>query len=98
MITMNSDEMECEVVIAIIDNDSCEPDLEFQILLVDEQTGQPLPGIDTTATVTIIDNDVPGYLAFSEKVYTVNPQDTEAKIVVQRREGVSGKVSCYLKI
>jgi hypothetical protein len=67
-------------------------------MLLDERTSQPLLGRDTKATVSIIDNDEPGYLAFSEEVYTINPKATEAKITVQRRKGAAGEVTCFLRI
>lgn len=79
---MKAMETEREVAIAIVDNPEVEPDEQFHVMLLDERTSQPLPGIDTKATVTIVDNDDPGYLCFSEDAYTVNPRANEAKIVV----------------
>lgn len=63
--TMKAKEMEREVAIAIIDNPEVEPDEQFHVLLLDELTSQPLAGVDTKATVTIVDNDDPGWLGFT---------------------------------
>jgi hypothetical protein len=75
MMTMKADETEREVAIAIVDDPDVEPDEDFHVLLLDEQTSQPLPGCDTKAVVTIVDNDDPGYLGFTEECYRCSPRD-----------------------
>jgi len=95
---MKAREMEREVAIAIIDNPEVEPDEQFHVLLLDELTSQPLAGVDTKATVTIVDNDDPGWLGFTQDSYQVNPKMDEVKVTVRRNGGASGEVSCYLRV
>jgi hypothetical protein len=96
--TMKAKEMEREVAIAIIDNPDVEPDETFHVLLLDELTSQPLAGCDTKATVTILDDDNPGYLAFTQESYTVNPKSDNVKVTVERVGGAAGPVICYLRV
>ena len=55
----------------LIDNDGCQPDLDFYVELYDPITGDRLegddrlPGDDTKCKVTILDDDFPGKLGFN---------------------------------
>ena len=49
----------------LIDNDGCQPDLDFYVELYDPITGDRLEGDDTECKVTILDDDFPGKLGFN---------------------------------
>ena len=56
-----------EVQITIFDDEQWEPDEDFYVELYDPETKERLPGADTRTTVTILDDDKPGVLAFMQK-------------------------------
>lgn len=64
-LTMTKREQEKTIEVAIIDNEDCQPDLDFYVELYDPATGERLDGDDTECKVTILDEDFPGKLGFS---------------------------------
>jgi solute carrier family 8 (sodium/calcium exchanger) len=89
-----------EVQITIFDDEQWEPDEDFYVELFDpDQDEKPrLPGADTRTTVTILDDDKPGVLAFKEKgVYKHIATDKECRISVQRLHAADGIITCQFK-
>jgi len=62
--TMREDQNECDICIEIYEDNEVELDEDFQVLLLAVSDGTQLPGPDTAATVTIIDNDEHGVISF----------------------------------
>jgi len=94
-------EMEKSFTVEIIDNEEPEMDREFYAELVSPeakgQGTQALLGEMPKMTVTIIDDDKPGAISFLSESMDVdeNPAgDKQFSIVVERKHGASGKVSC----
>ena len=56
-ITMKADEKEREIRIAIVDDPDWEPDEEFKVVLLDENSEKRLAGDDTECVVLILDED-----------------------------------------
>jgi solute carrier family 8 (sodium/calcium exchanger) len=50
--------------VEIVDDENWEPDEDFYIELYDRETGKRLVGDDTRCRVTILDDDMPGFLCF----------------------------------
>ena len=84
------------VEVKIFDDEQWEPDRDFQVVLYDPKTGVNLPQKDTKATVTIIDDDKPGFLSFAEKRKDIKhvATDKECKIIVDRTNGSDGRITC----
>ena len=86
--------MEEVVSIKICDDEAWEPDEDFYVELYDEQTGERLEGEDTRTRVTILDDDRPGMLKFSERKRLRHPADRSDCIVrIQRIKGADGEIS-----
>ena len=62
-------------------------------LTLSNWTGGAVPGQFPTATLTIVDNDVPGTLGFTVSAYSVNEDGVSASIDVIRDGGSDGSVS-----
>eukprot|EP00397_Hematodinium_sp_SG-2012_P003270 GEMP01003278.1.p1 GENE.GEMP01003278.1~~GEMP01003278.1.p1 ORF type:complete len:829 (+),score=107.15 GEMP01003278.1:321-2489(+) len=93
-------ETEKMISLTIIDDDYTEDKEEFYVDLYDiEATDDKIPaliGPSQTATVTIIDDDLPGVLSWDNDFKEV-PEGLTDKVVsftVQRKTGASGVVSC----
>lgn len=90
-------EMEQKIRVKLVDDDEHEPDKDFFVDLnfVDEQKppGHKLGEVRTTV-VTIIDDDEPGVLSFTEDDFFVNGGEKKAVVNVQRKDGCSANVSC----
>jgi hypothetical protein len=41
-----------------------------------------------------LDDDRPGVACFTDTVYRAEPNDTQVRITVQRKDGAKGEVSC----
>ena len=54
---MKESESERDIEIRIIDDSIAEPDEDFYVQLLDEETRKPLKGSDTSCKVTILDED-----------------------------------------
>jgi len=85
------------ITIPIIDDTAYEDDEDFYVDLKEElDNGKWQMGPNKTATITIIDDDLPGELSFKDDVMNIEegPEDQEIEIVVHRSKGSSGKVGC----
>ena len=81
------------IQVKIYDDDNWEPDEDFLIQLVDTETGERLPGIDTETRVTIIDDDKPGQIAFEEtNIIKALATQEYCKINIIRKNGSDGEV------
>lgn len=84
--------------IEIIDDAAYEEDEEFYVTLADPKhtSGECALGLRQMATVLIIDDDIPGELQFPEDTFKVIQKihDQEILVVVERRGGATGKISC----
>lgn len=60
----------------------------------------PSGGVGTinTATLTIVDDDVPGRLSFSQPIYDIDERGTNVTITVVRSSGLGGTVSADYQI
>lgn len=95
-----------DVRIAIVDDTAYEEDEEFYLDLfnpsVEDDDGgwkgiTPQLGHHKTATVVIIDDDCPGFITTTEDTVTIEEgtgADQEVEIVIQRKNGCTGKVTC----
>lgn len=87
-----------EVTITIFDDDNWEPDEDFYVELYDLNTKAKLEGKDTSTTVTILDDDKPGVLAYKEKgVHKHIATEPECRIAVQRLHAADGHIECKYK-
>lgn len=87
-----------EVQVTIFDDDQWEPDEDFYVELHDPVTHTKLPGADTRTTVTILDDDKPGVLAFKQKgVHKHIATDRDCRIDVQRLHAADGQITCKYK-
>jgi len=80
--------------IAIVDNNEWEPDEDFLVELYDANTDEKLEGSDTMTTVTIIDDDKPGMIAYAESktIKAVGTNETcDVKII--RKNGSDGTIT-----
>lgn len=93
---MKANEPERLIKIEIIDDLAWEPDEDFVIELLDEVSQRRLDGDDTQCTVTIIDEDKPGSLGFSEAVIDVRRVDQVVYVKVERTNGSDGEISCLV--
>jgi len=82
------------ITIEIIDDNQWEQDETFYVILSNPQSADDMTSLapQCVATVTIVNDDVPGYLTFVKDEFHSLSKDGEAKIVVQRRSGCSGVV------
>jgi len=94
MITMKAKEKTRNILINIVDDDNYEPDKDFYVVLLDEETMQQLPGDDTLCTVTILDEDQPGIISFTDRNLTVRRKDRTLYVNLERRDGSDGEISC----
>lgn len=93
--TMGKNEKEYKINIKIEDDDIWEPDKDFFVHLCSED-GQRMDGNDTKCTVTILDEDNPGVIAFEKKHIKVRKMDQYAYIRVVRQDGSDGDVKCMV--
>ena len=97
LLTMRFDENERRIKIEVLDDPDWEPDEEFFIRLLDEETQERLEGLDTECTVTIIDEDKPGSIGFQETEISVRRKDQLHVVKVQRTNGSDGEISCMIR-
>jgi solute carrier family 8 (sodium/calcium exchanger) len=85
-------------VFLINDNDY-EPDKEFQVELYDffdTKSKERLPGGDTSTKITIIDDEMPGYVGFEETNISVRRNAEHVDIVLNRMRGSDGDISVQI--
>jgi len=96
LITLKAHEQKRDVEIEIVDDCQYEPDKDFKIELLDENTKERLTGDDTVCTVTILDEDRPGIIGFKERFMTVRRKDEVAYVHLERTDGADGDISCVI--
>lgn len=92
-LTFAANESEKEVVIPIEDNNTVEPTETIELALTNLQGENARFGTQTTANLTILDNDDPGNLGFAAAEYTVNENGGSIDVQVRRSGGTSGEIS-----
>jgi solute carrier family 8 (sodium/calcium exchanger) len=95
-LTFAAGESEQKVRIELVDDDEHEPDKDFFVDLSfpsEKSTNHKLGDVRTTV-ITIIDDDEPGVLSFTEDDFYVNDVEKKAVVWVQRKDGCSANVSC----
>src|SRR5207249_1592809 len=86
-----------ETVLVTILDDTLVEGPETVSLSLGAPTGGATIGAQNTATLTILDNDGPGQIAFSSGVYSVNENGSPiAPITVVRQFGKDGPVAAAL--
>ncbi len=78
--------------ISLLDDFVDEPNETFAVTLSAPTAGASL-GTLQTATVTIVDNDIPGTLAFSATAFPASEHDASAILTIARTGGSDGAVS-----
>ncbi len=92
-LTFAANESEKEVVIPIEDDTNVEATETIELALTNIQGGNALFGTQTTATLSILDNDDPGNLGFAAAEYTVNENGGSIDVQVRRSGGTRGEIS-----
>jgi len=89
------------ITVDIVDDQAYEEDEEFFIDLTDPAVEEPgdcraVLGANSTITVVIIDDDLPGIISFGDDTahFPEKVVDHDYDIVVQRRSGSTGVVTC----
>lgn len=94
--TMIQGQKELEIRIGIIDDPDWEPDEDFTVKLIDENTKERIVGDDTECTVLILDEDKPGNIGFEETSISVQRKDRVAFVNLKRNNGCDGTISCTI--
>lgn len=98
IIEFQDGQSEIDKPVTIIDDDNWEPDEDFHVELYDPDYKTKLEGTDCRCTVTIIDDDEPGQLAFaSSDLYQHIVSEPECILKVVRSNGCSGEVTVNFK-
>lgn len=94
VITMVKNQRFLPLDVTIIDDNQWEPDETFfvKLSLYGEQNDVKL-GHKTICMVTIIDDDEPGEIEFSQPVYVVKESIGTFEVTVERKNGADGQVS-----
>eukprot|EP00931_Biecheleriopsis_adriatica_P052621 TRINITY_DN3064_c0_g1_i1.p1 TRINITY_DN3064_c0_g1~~TRINITY_DN3064_c0_g1_i1.p1 ORF type:complete len:846 (-),score=210.21 TRINITY_DN3064_c0_g1_i1:95-2632(-) len=98
---------EQSIHVEIVDDDKYKEDQEFYVELLNPEVEtnekgkhQGALGECSTTAIKIIDNDVPGVVCFEKELVEVKEEpgkDKEFAIIVKRKDGATGKVSCKYK-
>ncbi|MEO1146755.1 MAG: Calx-beta domain-containing protein [Cyanobacteria bacterium J06638_22] len=96
-ITFADGEASKTVLIPIAEDSSVEGDETVNLALANPTGGVTL-GSQTTATLTIVDNDAPGAIAFDASSYTISEDGTTASVTLVRTGGTAGAVSVDLAL
>jgi hypothetical protein len=97
LMTMKADEIERDFTVRIIDDNVPEGNETFAIAIYDELGDQRLLGPDTYTTVTILDNDNPGYIGFAQNEIYSSPNSKHISVFIKIFEGTKGEASCTLR-
>jgi uncharacterized repeat protein (TIGR01451 family)/uncharacterized delta-60 repeat protein len=90
---VNGDTADKHVIVPLIVDGLVEPNETVNLALVNFSTSSGI-GFQTTATLTIGNDDAFGALVFSQPIYDANENGTNVTIIVNRVGGVAGTVSC----
>mmetsp|Transcript_114707 Transcript_114707/g.319464 ORF Transcript_114707/g.319464 Transcript_114707/m.319464 type:complete len:858 (+) Transcript_114707:106-2679(+) len=99
-LTFSPGETEKTIQVRIIDDIAFEEEEEFYIDLsnptINDPTAVAKLGANDSATIVIIDDDLPGVIVFPKDQVSVKEKvdDHKFDIVVNRKNGCSGKVTC----
>jgi solute carrier family 8 (sodium/calcium exchanger) len=97
-IKFEAGQIEQKIKIELVDDDEHEPDKDFFVDLDFSTPSQPPKGHKLgdvrTTVITIIDDDEPGVLSFTEDDFFVQESEKKAVVWVQRKDGCSANVSC----
>lgn len=101
-VTFHEDETEKEISIEIIDDKNWNPDKVFLVRLIltedAEATREEVAkGRICLMTVTIVDDDEPGIIAFEKRIYSIGESVGEATIPVIRENGADGEIQVTYK-
>ncbi len=80
------------IVVAIINDSDIDPNEIFTVVL-SNPTGQATLGANSTITVSIVDDENPGTLAFSAATASVNEDEGTVTLTVERKIGTDGVVT-----
>ena len=81
----------------VLDDEIWEPDKDFHVEICESENGPRMEGDDTLCVVTILDEDQPGNIGFSEKLMKVRRKDQIVYVKVHRTDGADGEISCWAK-
>lgn len=95
--TMQRNEKEKVIRVKVINDDIWEPDKDFHVDLCSEVSKERLEGGDTSTTVTILDEDNPGIIAFADSSLKVRKKDKYAFVRVVRTDGADGPINCMCR-
>ena len=90
---VNGDTANKQVIVPLIVDGLVEPNETVNLALVNFSASSGI-GFQTTATLTIGNDDAFGTLVFSQPIYDANENGTNVTIIVNRVRGVAGTVSC----
>jgi hypothetical protein len=94
---MKADETERVFTVKIINDDEPEGNETFGIALYDELGDHRLTGQGTFTTVTILDNDNPGFIGFASNEIECSYEAKTMTVLVKRYDGACGEASCTLR-
>jgi solute carrier family 8 (sodium/calcium exchanger) len=80
--------------VSIVDNNTYDGDLDFYVVLTNTNCVLPVKVTNAQATITIVDDDDPGIVAFNQDTYFCRESDKEVTLKVKRTKGCSALVSC----
>lgn len=88
------------IKVGIINDEEWNPDLDFFVVLFDPTVhggNDELKGSDTKTKVTILDEDFPGIISFTETEVRVGKEDKYVELKIERIDGSDGKINCKVK-
>ena len=98
-LTFAPGELVKDIAVTLVDDNQWEPDETFDIVLSlpenqpDDCKGAKL-GDPSVSTITIINDDDPGTLCFTQDNFVVNEKDGKVTITVKRKNGSDGTITC----
>lgn len=83
-----------EIRVSLVDNDTYDGDLDFEVILSDVQSSVQTTISQASTKVTIFDDDDPGVILFSQDTYFCCESEKVALVKVSRDKGSGARVSC----
>ena len=93
---MKAQETEKEIYVKINENLEQKSGLNFKIVLLNDQEQVQLDGIDSSASITILENESAGIVGFKQSHLKATLKDKKISVVVRRIEGATGEASIRL--